>query len=114
MADDVVRGLPKWQELEQRVRAVASYIWDRPTSPRAIAGVNVDCVLEREADNWVCIETSISSTLEKLREDLSKFSVVRQALIQQGIACSLYFVCEKNPTTSLVASGAALHVKVIS
>ena len=114
MADDDTRASPQWQELEGRVRAVASYIWDRPASPHRLAGINLDCVLEREPDNWVCIEISISSTLAKLRDDLSKFSVVRQALIPQGIACSLYFISDKPPTESLIASGEALHVKVLS
>jgi hypothetical protein len=103
-----------WKELENRVRELASNLWNRPAAPEHIAGVDLDCVLKLEAGHWILVEVSKSDTLEKLRTDLAKFSVVRPFLMSQGIASRCFFVTEHSPPPSLIETGYSSNVEVMS
>lgn len=103
-----------WQILEGRVRRVASYIWDAEAQPEQINGVNIDAVLKREPDYWVCVEVSTSTTLDKLREDLAKFSSIRPFLQSQGIHVKCVFVSASDPPPSLKQTGEGSNVTVLS
>ena len=103
-----------WQQLENHVRSIASYRWFRTARPETINGVKIDCVVKTEKDHWILVEVSKSSTLEKLRTDLAKFATVRPHLFSQNIFCRCYFVCESQPTDSLITAGEGQHVKVLS
>lgn len=110
MATDV----PDWSQLEQEVRTVASYVWDRPARAEEIAGVRLDCVVRLTADYLILVEVSKTDTLDKLRTDLAKFAVVRPALFAQSIYAQAYFVTRYAPPPSLRESGDRLNVKVMS
>src|SRR6266851_7156220 len=114
MARDPSMDARDWQILEGRVRRVASYIWDTPAYPEQINGVNLDAVVKREPDYWVCVEISTSRTLDKLREDLAKFASVRPFLQSQDIFAKCVFVCDSDPPPSLKTTGAGSNVTVLS
>lgn len=103
-----------WEKLETRVRTIASLIWSRPALKEQVNGVNLDCVLKTEDDEWVIVEVSRSNTLQKLREDLAKFGVIRPALHAQDIAARCFFVSEYEPSLELRESGKGMHVRVLS
>ena len=81
-----------WEVLEERVRTIASYIWNASAEPEVVHGVKCDAVLKPDVDRWIVLEVTKSGTLDKLRTDLSKFAVIKPALIAEGIHTSCYFV----------------------
>ncbi|QRN99901.1 hypothetical protein JRI60_13140 [Archangium violaceum] len=103
-----------WDVLERQVRTLASFIWNRPADRELVAGVALDCVLKVEPDYWVCVEVTKSKTLQKLREDLAKFGIVRPALHAKGIALKSLFVTESDPSNDLKESAKALFVEALS
>ena len=107
-------GEEAWKALEQEVRRLASYIWDRPAGPARVNGVDLDCVLKLESDHWICVEVTTSRTLEKLREDLAKFGVVRLGLMQKNIYAKCYFVMAEEPTPAIKEAGEEAYVTVLS
>ena len=104
----------KWQQLEDEVRRIAEAHWNRKCEPRVLHGVKCDGVLKLSKDHWIAIEISKSNTLEKLREDLSKFAMMRQG---QFIANQIYTECifvTEGDTSSLKESGKSQKVEVLS
>ena len=103
-----------WEKLEERVRTIASYIWNCPARPEEINGVKCDAVLKPESDRWIILEVTESDTLDKLRTDLAKFASVRPYLIAQGVYSKCLFVCSNPPTDSLIETGKGHNVEVLS
>jgi len=103
-----------WHHLEARIRKLSSLIWDRPAQPRLVNGVQLDCVIELQPDHWICIEISKSNTLDKIREDLAKFAVIKPHLISKNIASRLYFVTEDEPTAHVAETARGLNVDALS
>src|SRR5690554_4022055 len=100
-----------WQKLEKDVQELAQVIWSSPASPETVNGVKCDCVVKVRPDYWVLVEISKSSTLEKLRTDLAKFSTVKPFLLSQQIFAECHFIhLGENP--SLVESGKGQNVEV--
>lgn len=106
--------MPEWLVLEERVRTIASYIWNASVQPEEIHGVRCDAVLKLEVDRWVVIEVTKSVTLDKLRTDLSKFALIRPALNAEGIHVSCYFVTGEQPPPSIIESAKATNVTALS
>ena len=106
--------MPEWQILEERVRTIASCIWNTSAQPEEIHGVRCDAVLKPEVDRWVVIEVTKSGTLDKLRTDLSKFAMIKPALNAEGIHASCYFVTPEQPSQSIIDSAKAANVKALS
>ena len=103
-----------WEVLEERVRTIASYIWNASAEPEVVHGVKCDAVLKPDVDRWIVLEVTKSGTLDKLRTDLSKFAVIKPALIAEGIHTSCYFVTAEKPTDSLIATAKAVGVTALS
>lgn len=101
-----------WQELEKKVKLIASYLWDCPANSETIAGIKCDCVLKIKSDQYVFIEISEENDLTKLRTDIAKFSTIRNAMYLENIYPILYFVTDKNVTDSLRESGKKQGVTV--
>ena len=112
--DDVMKDSAVWKELEDRVRTVASYIWNAPVQSATIHGVRMDAVLELTNDRWIILEITTSNTLEKLRTDLSKFAAIRPALLSDGIHATCYFVTDSEPTSSIKEAASANRVTALS
>lgn len=103
-----------WDELEKRVREIASFRWNCNAVTETIAGVKCDCVLKPALDHWIIVEITKESSLSKIREDIVKLRTIRGALFQKEIYSSCYFVMEKTPTDSMRASGEGQNVIVKS
>ncbi len=103
-----------WSELEQKTRAIATLLWQRPAVAEEVAGVRLDCVLRLEPDYWVVVEVSKSDTLDKLRVDLAKLISVRTSLQAQQIATRCYFVCATGLHPSIRETAKASKVTAMS
>lgn len=102
-----------WQKLEEEVRAAATSKWKLPCTSQTIHGVRCDAVINYRHDYLILIEISRKNTLNKLREDLTKHSLMRTALMAEKKYAECYFITEKNES-SLVESGKSLNVEVLS
>lgn len=103
-----------WQSLEKKVRDIASYRWNCNATTETIAGVKCDCVLKPDAEQWIIVEITEESNINKVRKDISKLATVRFALFQQEIFVRCYFVMKDKPTDSMRAAGDAQKVLVRS
>ena len=103
-----------WQDLEGRVRTVAQFMWNARAEPATIHGVQFDCVLKLEVDRWIILEVTMTSTLEKLRTDIAKFSSARSALLLDGIYASCYFITSKQPTDSIKSTATSNRITALS
>ena len=104
----------KWQDLEKKVRTIASYKWDSQSSPETINGVKVDCVLKIRPDYWTIIEITKEHTLSKLRNDLAKFASVKPLLLSKNIYAECFFITLDEPPSSLRDTGQGQNVEVLS
>lgn len=103
-----------WRNLEEAVRKIASYKFGRPAQKDNIAGVDVDCLVKAEEDRYIVIEISKDRSLQKWREDLAKFTTIRNALTIKGIYVKCYFITEAEPTQGVVDGGRGVFVEVLS
>jgi len=103
-----------WQNTEDAVRKIASYIWNRSAVAKTIAGVKCDCVLEVEPDHRIIIEITEENSLEKIRTDIAKLRTVKSALMVDEIYAKCYFVMRDKPTDSMRNSGDAQRIEVLS
>ncbi|MGB2877914.1 MAG: hypothetical protein WBB97_07765 [Dehalococcoidales bacterium] len=104
----------EWQELENIVRRVASFLWECEAKPEIINGVNIDCVCKIKTDYWITVEITQEKSLEKLRTDLAKFASIRPYLFSKNIYAECYFVTENKPNISLIETGKGQNVDVLS
>lgn len=81
-----------WKDLESEVRSVAEAVWSAPCESEVISGIQIDGVMRLRDDYWVLIEISVRDDLEKLRNDISKLSTLRNILLGQGVYTECYFV----------------------
>lgn len=103
-----------WQNLEEKVRTIASLRWNCTAVAETIAGVKCDCVLKISDDNWIIVEITEQNRLEKVRGDIVKLRTVRGALLAQEIYSKCYFVMRDKPTDSMRESGSAQKIQVMS
>lgn len=106
--------LTAWQNLENRVREIASMTWGVPCSPREIAGVKLDGVLELKHDHWILIEITENESLAKLRDDLAKFDTVVPILLAKRIYAECFFITAEEPPESIPKSAEVRHVTACS
>lgn len=100
-----------WQETEHEVRKIAESVWAVAAEPEREAGIKCDAILKPKKDYWVLIEISKQDSLSKLREDLAKLGLARQALLARGIYSECYFITS-GEHSSLRESGEAINVEV--
>lgn len=103
-----------WQNFEHRIRSIANSRWNCNAVSETIAGVKCDCVLKPQSDEWIVVEITEESSLDKVRTDIAKLWTVKNALFVQGIFCRCYFVMENKPTDSMRAAGDCQKIFVMS
>lgn len=103
-----------WQNLEDYVRSLAELRWKKVCTPRHIAGVDFDAVIEINSDEMVLIEITKEKSLEKVRTDISKINQVKLIYASKGIFCRGFIILEQEPTNSMRESGKENHIKVYS
>ena len=103
-----------WKDFESRVRKTAEYLWEKPSRQDHIAGVQIDCVIERKVNYWILMEITTENNLNKVRDDIIKLKTARNALFSRNIYCECYFVTSFDPTPAMVAAGGPDNINVLS
>ncbi len=103
-----------WTVLEDRVRAVATFIWGKPARAEVIEGVRFDAVVRLDDGRIVLVEATVEHNLAKIRTDIAKFAALRLALFSKNTFALCYIVKHVEPTETMVATGLASHVNVVS
>jgi len=112
------KAIPKimssWKKLEDKVRDLASVIWNRPVTPERISGVNFDAVIRISHEEFVLIEITEEHSLEKVRGDITKIQPVKMNYAVQGIFAKAYIVLTQEPTPGMLDLGRDSKINVIS
>jgi hypothetical protein len=104
-----------WQNVEERIRHLAGFIWDRPAGPEHIGGVDIDCVVHVSKQQIALIEITEERTLEKVRQDILKLETARNALWSaEKVATNCYCVINGSVTRSMKSTGDDLKITVLS
>ena len=103
-----------WQKLEDKVRSIAALRWKCIAVPEHLGGIDFDAVLRPSAEEIILIEISKNESLDKVRSDISKIDSYRRSCIDSGIVCRGFIVFEEAPTRSMIETGQANHVRVLS
>lgn len=104
-----------WATFEERVRALATYIWGHECKPAHIGGVDVDGAIELEADMRVLIEITEEKNLQKIRNDIIKLNTAKAALMQQtGAFARCYCVISGVVTNAMLEAAEPHRIKVLS
>lgn len=100
-----------WQSVEEEVRAIAEAVWSSPCRSEQVAGTQCDGVVHVRKDYLVLIEISVRDDLAKLRDDVTKLTQMKAALMSQGKYAETYFVTSQNNHPSLTAAADAAGVE---
>ena len=103
-----------WQQLEERVRDIASLRWGCNAHTETIAGVKCDCVLRPTAEECILVEITKERNIDKVRADIAKLNTVRFAQMSNNILCRCYIVLEASPTDPMRSAGQDVYIKVVS
>ncbi|WP_316171272.1 NACHT domain-containing protein [Bradyrhizobium sp. SZCCHNRI1058] len=104
-----------WGSFEDKVRAVASFIWNGKCEPQNIGGVDVDGVMMLSKDAQIFIEMTVRRDLDKVREDINKLQLARSAYLSANNSFPrCYCVVNGAVTRAMKDAGSALNIQVIS
>ncbi len=103
-----------WRELEKNVREVAEKLWNRSAQSKVLCGVQIDCVVEIQADYVCLVEVTEEYDLQKVRNDITKLDTVSHGLLAQNIYSKKFIVLKKEPTKAMYEAGYSMQVEVIS
>ncbi|MGE7157605.1 hypothetical protein ACQKJ1_28325 [Methylorubrum rhodesianum] len=106
--------MKSWASFEDRIRELATYIYQNECKPAHIGGVDVDGVIEIDEDTRVLIEITERKDLAKVREDIVKLTVAKHALYRENILAKCICVVNNGVTTSMIEAGKAENIKVLS
>ncbi len=104
----------RWRLLEEQVRGIAALIFGKPCQPQRIAGVNFDGVIEVSELETVVIEISKQNDLDKVRQGITRLTLARQALANDGVLVRGYIILSREPTQSMLDAAATAKVIVAS
>jgi hypothetical protein len=105
---------PRWKTFEDQVREIASLIYARPCEPGRVAGNDIDGIIENDSATRTLIEITVNCTLEKVRSDINKLVLARNALFGEGILSRALVVIDREPTTAMSEGGNSNNVVVLN
>ncbi len=103
-----------WSSLEDYVRQICTLRWSADARPEKIAGIDVDCVVKIRPDHYIIVEITENDTLSKVRDDLTRLQTIKMHLFQEGIYANCYSVISGNVTSSMIQTGLALKIEVLT
>ena len=103
-----------WSTFEQRVRGVATLVWDRPCKPGHVGGLEIEVVVVLAPDAVIYVEMTERRDLNKVREDVNKLTTAKLAATSQGVFARGYCVIEGEPTTAMKEAGQPHYINVVS
>lgn len=94
--------MAKWQNVEEMVIDLASIKFEAPGRPETIAGMKIDCVIRKEHDYFVLIETTLEDKLAKVRKDIAKLIAARNSLRSKDVYSKCLIIINGNVTESMI------------
>lgn len=104
----------KWAKFEDRVRAIAQYIWGRPCKPGRIGGVNIDAVVSLGPEILNLIEITEERNLQKVREDIIKLQTAKAAALTEGKLARCFCVLNGHVTEAMHDAAKPHHIQIVS
>ena len=106
--------MSNWKNFEEKIRDLASVIWNRNVLPDRISGVNFDGVAHISEDEILLIEATKEFNLGKIRTDISKIQAVKTNYLSKGIFARAYIVLNQDPTQGMIDIGKESKITVLS
>ncbi|WP_338830754.1 NACHT domain-containing protein [Bradyrhizobium sp. 27S5] len=104
-----------WASFEDKVRAVASAIWNGDCKSQNIGGVALDGVMILSRDAQIFIEITEERELDKVRRDVNKLQTARNAYLAEHQSFPRCFCVVKGSITrSMQEAGEAINISVLS
>ena len=104
-----------WKNLESHVKSICEIIFERPSKPDRINGVNYDNVVRISDDLIAIVEVTEEHNLNKVRTDAAKIYATKLGMAAQGIVVRAYIIMKDEPTQGMVDIGAGSgNIKVQS
>lgn len=94
-----------WKDLESHVKAICEMIFERPSRPDRINGVNYDNVVYVSEDQIAIIEVTEERSLDKIRTDVGKIYATKLGMAAQGTVVKAFIVMRDEPTQGMVDIG---------
>lgn len=91
-----------WKKLEDKIRDLASVMWNRTAAPERISGVNFDAVLKISSEEIVLIEVTEERNLAKIREDIAKIRAIKINYAVDGVFAKAFIVMRDEPTPGMM------------
>lgn len=104
----------EWASFEERVRAIASHIWNRPCKPGRVGGVNVDGISKLDSEVHCYVEITTERDLSKVREDIIKLSTAKSAAFHEGVMARCFCVVNGEITQAMKEAAAPNKIHVLS
>lgn len=106
--------MSKWENFEDRVRDIASRIWESDCRPSRVGGVNIDGVIKLDSETHFYIEITENRTLNKVREDIIKLITAKSAGITSGALPRCYCIVNGKVTAAMEDAGKSHNIRVWS
>jgi energy-coupling factor transporter ATP-binding protein EcfA2 len=104
-----------WATFEDKIRAAASYIYNGECVPTNVGGVDIDGVIVLSDDVQIFIEMTVQRDLNKVREDVTKLNLARNAYLAENHSYPrCYCVINGSVTRAMKDAGAPLKIHVLS
>lgn len=105
-----------WKNFEDRIRSVASYVWNADAKPDRIAGVNIDCYIRAADDHAVLIEITEERDVQKVRGDVIKLISARNELYNnEKLMCRCFCVVDADTVTQgMIDAGKTERISVLT
>ncbi|WP_394692518.1 hypothetical protein [Hyphobacterium sp.] len=101
-------------EFEERVRDVASKIWNSDCVSELLNGVRVDGIVRLGADRRIIIEATKQKSLEKIRTDIAKLNSIRSTGFGNNIYSECFIVTYFVPTDSMKQAASDANVNLLT
>ena len=104
-----------WRNFEEKVRSVATHIWNGECKPQNVGGVDIDGVILSGSDAQIFIEITEERAVNKVREDVIKLVTARNAYLQGFQSFPrCYCVVDGQITTGMLDAAKPHNVNVLS
>lgn len=103
-----------WNDLEDRVKQFSKLIYNRDAGSINLQGMQFDCFIKLESDHYICIEVTKNHTLEKVRADINKLSILRMNKSSEGIFVKCLLILEKTPSDLMKETAHSSKIELLT
>jgi hypothetical protein len=104
-----------WQDLEERVRFIASTNWRAKFSSELVHGRQIDAYARLQNGQAIAIEVTEERNIGKLQEDINKLTHVRDVNYRSGyLITECFCVTAYEPTPAMYNVASSINISVMS